>query len=143
MLAAVMGYEQWRAGGLRMKPAGSAHTLFVRQDGPVDGAPITLLHGFPTSSHDWAPVLPFLVGMQFRVTTFDFLGFGASDKPRRHRYSLLEQADLVEAVWASLGIVRTDLVAHDYGVSVAQELLARDGSRITSMQWLNGGLLPR
>lgn len=36
----------------------------------------------------------------------------------------------------------TALVAHDYGVSVGQELLARDPARITSMTWLNGGLLP-
>ena len=55
----------------------------------------------------------------------DFLGFGASDKPADHDYSLLEQADLVEALWAQEGVDETALVAHDYAVSVAQELLAR------------------
>jgi pimeloyl-ACP methyl ester carboxylesterase len=45
-------------------------------------------------------------------------------------------------VWDLLGIGPTALVAHDYGVSVAQELLARDADRITSMTWLNGGLYP-
>ena len=53
------------------------------------------------------------------------LGFGASSKPREHRYSLLEQADLVEALWGREGIESTVVVAHDYSVSVAQELLAR------------------
>ncbi|WP_328396462.1 alpha/beta hydrolase [Streptomyces sp. NBC_00390] len=133
---------QWFAGGTRVAVRGraGAHTLFVRQDGPADGAPVTLVHGFPTSSHDWSPLVPGLARLGFRVTTFDLLGFGHSDKPRRHRYSLLEQADLVEDLWRRLGIGDTALVAHDYGVSVAQELLARTPRRITRTAWLNGGL---
>ena len=48
----------------------------------------------------------------------------------------------MQAVWRDLGIERTALVAHDYGVSVAQELLSRDPGRIESMAWLNGGMFP-
>ncbi|MBB5914964.1 pimeloyl-ACP methyl ester carboxylesterase [Nocardia transvalensis] len=129
---------EWIAGGAYVEVDG--HRLFHRQDGPEDGRPVTLLHGYPTSSHDWAPVLPALVESGCRVTTLDFLGFGASAKPRGHDYRLTEQATLVEQVWSHLGIGETALVAHDYGVSVAQELLARDPDRITRMAWLNGGL---
>ncbi|MGY4961851.1 alpha/beta fold hydrolase [Streptomyces sp. 900105245] len=136
--------DRWAAGGSRTTVDGRTgrHTLFVRQDGPADGPPVTLVHGFPTSSHDWSPTVPRLAAHGYRVTTFDLLGFGHSDKPRRHTYSVLEQADLVEALWSGLGIGDTALVAHDYGVSVAQELLARDPARITRMAWLNGGLYP-
>jgi pimeloyl-ACP methyl ester carboxylesterase len=56
----------------------------------------------------------------------DFLGFGFSDKPRSHHYSLLEQADLVETVVADAGAGPIVLIAHDMGTSVATELLARD-----------------
>ncbi len=56
----------------------------------------------------------------------DFLGFGLSDKPRPHRYSLFEQADLVEQVVASRTSGPVVLAAHDMGTSVATELLARD-----------------
>jgi pimeloyl-ACP methyl ester carboxylesterase len=132
--------KEWLAGGSRVPVPGTEHTLFLRQDGPADGSPVTLLHGFPTSSHDWADVLPFLAA--HRVTTLDFLGFGDSDKPHPYDYTLQEQADLVEAIWRQSGITSTALVAHDYGVSVAQELLARAPERITSMVWLNGGLFP-
>ena len=118
------------------------HRIFHRQDGPADGRPITLLHGFPTSSHDWAALVPTLTGAGYRVTTLDFLGFGASDKPRDHRYSVREQADLVERLWERADIESTALIAHDYGVSVAQELLARDAKRITAMTWMNGGIYP-
>lgn len=132
----------WLSGGNRTSLPGTPHKIFLRQNGLEDGSPVTLLHGFPTSSHDWAPVLRYLTDAGLRVTTLDFLGFGDSDKPRGHNYSLLEQADIVEAIWQQTGIGMTALVAHDYGVSVAQELLARDPARITSMSWLNGGLFP-
>lgn len=116
--------------------------MFVRYDGPPDGKPVSLLHGFPTSSHDWSPIVTRLAGAGCRVLSLDLLGFGESDKPRRHRYSVLEQADLVESAWETLGIGKTALVAHDYGVSVGQELLSRDPHRVVRMAWLNGGLYP-
>ena len=77
----------------------------------------------------------------------DFLGFGASEKPVDHAYSLHEQADLVEALWAAEGVGETALVAHDYGVSVAQELLARAGEgslrvELRGAHFMNGGLYP-
>jgi pimeloyl-ACP methyl ester carboxylesterase len=134
--------DSWISGGARRRVSGSSHRLFVRQDGPVHGKPVTLFHGFPSSSFDWAGVLPALTAVGYRVTTLDFLGYGSSDKPHPYAYSLLEQASLVQAVWGDLGIDRTALVAHDYGVSVAQELLSRDPGRIESMAWLNGGMFP-
>jgi len=134
--------DSWISGGCRRRISGSSHELFVRQDGPVDGKPVTLFHGFPASSFDWAGVVPDLTGAGYRVTTLDFLGYGSSDKPHPHNYSLMEQASLVQAVWGDLAIDRTALVAHDYGVSVAQELLCRDPGRIESMAWLNGGMFP-
>ncbi|MEV6113340.1 alpha/beta hydrolase [Streptomyces sp. NPDC052109] len=126
----------WTAGGTTVELNG--HRLFVRQDGA--GRPVTLVHGFPTSSHDWAMIVPELVAAGCRVTALDLLGFGQSAKPRHHHYSVHEQADLVEALWRHLEIGETALVAHDYGVSVAQELLARDPGRITRTALLNGGL---
>jgi pimeloyl-ACP methyl ester carboxylesterase len=77
----------------------------------------------------------------------DFLGFGASEKPQDHIYSLIEQADLIEALWDQAGIESTAIVAHDYGVSVAQELLARRaegalGVELISVTFLNGGVYP-
>jgi pimeloyl-ACP methyl ester carboxylesterase len=134
--------NSWISGGSRRRISGSPHELFVRQDGSVNGKPVTLFHGFPSSSFDWAGVLPALTGSGYRVTTLDFLGYGSSDKPYPYTYSLMEQASLVQAVWGDLGIDRTALIAHDYGVSVAQELLCRDSRRIESMAWLNGGMFP-
>lgn len=82
-----------------------------------------MLHGFPTSSHDWVRVLDALARRR-RVVLLDFLGFGLSAKPDQ-RYSLFEQADLVEGVAGELGLGEVDLASHDMGDSVAGEVLAR------------------
>jgi len=137
--------SEWWAGGERVTLAinGVDRNIFIRTDG--DGPIVTILHGYPSSSWDWVPVIS-LVGGRCRTVCFDFLGFGASDKPAEHGYSIDEQADVVDAVWAELGVTETILVAHDYGATVGQEMLARRadglGPLIHSSLWLNGGLYP-
>jgi pimeloyl-ACP methyl ester carboxylesterase len=138
--------ESWWSGGERVTLGlgGAERQVFVRRLG--GGTSMTLLHGFPSSSHDWAKVAPALAERHALLMP-DFLGFGASEKPRGHEYSLHEQADLVEALWAREGIDETRLVAHDYAVSVAQELLARraEGAldvELHAVHLLNGGLYP-
>jgi pimeloyl-ACP methyl ester carboxylesterase len=91
--------------------------------GDSAGSPLLVLHGFPTSSHDWVRVLAALARRR-RVVLLDFLGFGLSAKPDQ-RYSLFEQADLVEGVADELGLGEVDLASHDMGDSVAGEVLAR------------------
>ena len=126
-------------------PEGPPHRLFVVQEGPSDAPDLLLLHGFPTSSWDWVWVWPELT-RRFRCLAVDFLGFGFSDKPHPHSYSIFEQANLVCALLDERGIVTVDVLAHDYGDTVAQELIARDqkaGSpRLRSVSFLNGGLFP-
>lgn len=131
------GYEDWLAGGRRVRLPQLGREVFCRVDG--DGPLVTLVHGFPTSSYDWTPLLPYLHDRQ--VLSMDLLGFGDSDKPHGHRYDIVEQADLVEELWSVLGLSGGDLVVHDYGVSVGQELLAR-GLRPGRMGWLNGAVYP-
>ncbi|GAY13407.1 alpha/beta fold hydrolase [Mycobacterium sp. shizuoka-1] len=113
--------RQWQAGGRMLSTA--AGSVFVRSK-PGTGPAVLLLHGFPSSSYDYRDVTQRLGDRAW--LTLDFLGFGLSDKPRPHRYSLLEQADIVAAVVADVAPGPVVLLAHDMGTSVATELLARD-----------------
>ena len=138
--------EDWWASGQRVDVEldGARRAVFLRRTG--SGPTVTLLHGFPSSSHDWAKVAPALAERHALLMP-DFLGFGASEKPTNHDYSLHEQADLVEAVWEMEGVTATAIVAHDYAVSVTQELLARraEGTLavdLVAIHLLNGGLYP-
>jgi pimeloyl-ACP methyl ester carboxylesterase len=142
----VTTFDDWLAGGGRRAVSVSSGTwnIFTRTDGAGDWC--TLLHGFPTSSFDWHAIWDRLCARR-RLLAFDLLGFGDSDKPPDHTYSIAEQADITEAIWRLQGIRRTALVVHDYGVSVGQELLARLaegtlGVDVPVVVFLNGGLYP-
>ena len=109
------------------------------------GRPLLLIHGYPTSSWDWHCIWDRLAEER-RLIACDMLGFGLSSKPRSG-YSIHRQADLQEALLAELDVRDFDVLAHDYGVSVGQELLARrnegSGARgLGRIAFLNGGLFP-
>lgn len=135
--------DDWRAQGQGFTFKGHAIRYWVA--GAVDAEPLLLIHGFPTASWDWHRLWQALA-QRYRVIACDMLGFGYSAKPRRHAYSLLEQADLQQALLAQLGITGpVHVLAHDYGDSVAQELLARHHEgriQLASCVFLNGGLFP-
>ncbi|XP_075455474.1 mesoderm-specific transcript homolog protein isoform X3 [Ascaphus truei] len=101
---------------------------------------VILLHGFPTSSYDWYKIWDGLTQRFHRVIAPDFLGFGFSDKP----------ASIVEALTRHLGLTdqKVNLLSHDYGDTVAQELLHRYEHKraghinIGSLCLSNGGIFP-
>lgn len=138
--------EDWRQAGRHFPYHG--HDIFYRRDGR--GPALVLIHGFPTASHDWHRIWPALTA-RFEVIAPDMIGFGFSAKPADYAYSLRDQATLHEQLLRAMGIEEFHILAHDYGVSVTQELMAREqaraaggepGPRILSVALLNGGLFP-
>jgi pimeloyl-ACP methyl ester carboxylesterase len=113
-----------RAGSVFVRSAPGVTNSRVAPLLPSGTPTLLLLHGFPSSSYDFKDVVQRLGDRAW--LTLDFLGFGLSDKPRPHRYSLLEQADIVQDVVTEIGVGPVVLLAHDMGTSVATELLARD-----------------
>jgi len=113
--------RRWRDEGTTEEVLG--RELFVwRREG--DGPLLLFLHGFPSASYDWRQLLE--LRPEPRALAFDFLGFGLSEKPRDHVYTLAWQADAAEELVRRAGSPPVFLVAHDMGTSVATELMARD-----------------
>lgn len=136
--------QAWRDRGEYHQLCG--YNIFVIDEGSEQLPVILLLHGFPTSSWDWQPVWAELK-KNYRLVALDMLGFGFSDKPNHRNYTIHGQADIVEALIASKNLSTFHVLAHDYGDTVAQELLARqlDGNgqgHWLSCCFLNGGLFP-
>jgi pimeloyl-ACP methyl ester carboxylesterase len=117
-----MSIDEWRARGRSVSTA-NGEVFTVEEPGQGSGDPVLVLHGFPTCSYDWEPVLPVLAS-RGRVVLFDFPGYGLSTKKDR-AYSLFDQADTVEELAGHLGLTSVVLVSHDMGDSVGGELLAR------------------
>lgn len=141
--------QQWRAAGRAHVHRGQEFFWTEQARAPGADTALLLIHGFPTSSWDWHKVWDALGARFPRVIAADMMGFGFSSKPSDYPYSILDQADLLEGLLAHLGVKRIHLLAHDYGDTVAQELLARHLERaagaapeILSGVLLNGGLFP-
>lgn len=133
---------RWQTSGKWFNYGG--HAVFSQMGG--EGEAIVLLHGFPTASWDWHRLWPFVVP-HYRVFALDMMGFGFSDKPPDYPYSITDQADLHQGWLEKMGIGRIHILAHDYGCSVAQELIARAhegdlGFSIASVCFLNGAIFP-
>lgn len=141
-----MRTEDWQARGQQVNLLG--YDIFYI-DEASRGEPwgtILLIHGFPSASWDWWKIWPTL-NRHYRLVALDMLGFGFSAKPCPHDYRIKEQADLCEALVHHLALDEFHVLAHDYGDTVAQELLARQNSATGAGNWLsclflNGGLFP-
>ncbi len=138
----MVDYRIWYRHGEHLKVGD--HQIFVKENMTGDKPVIFFLHGFPTSCYDWYKIWPKL-HKTYDLLAFDFLGFGYSDKPYPYDYSLIEQTDIAESILQQKGIKSCYLLAHDYGVSVAQEMIARRMSdstlpTIQKLMLLNGGL---
>ncbi len=99
------------------------HNIFTIDQGNSKEV-LLILHGYPTSSFDYYKVIDQLSN-SYRVIIHDHLGFGFSDKPYDASYSLKHQADRALSLWKKLNIKEATLLAHDYGTSVATEIIAR------------------
>jgi pimeloyl-ACP methyl ester carboxylesterase len=134
--------QRWREDGAIEEVLG--RKLFVRRRGG-GGVLLLLLHGFPSSSYDWRPLLE-LRPRGEATLCFDFLGFGLSEKPRDHEYTLAWQADAAEELVRRAGSPPVFIVGHDMGTSVATELMARDlrgelGMNMAGVLLFNGSML--
>ena len=132
----------WEQGGATIRLLG--RRIFTRTAIAWDRKPLLLIHGYPTSSYDWHALWAPLAE-RYSLFTLDMLGFGLSEKPRGARYTIELQADYCQALLAEHEVSSVHVLAHDYGDTVAQELLARDRegrSRLRSVAFLNGGLFP-
>ncbi|WP_440110141.1 alpha/beta fold hydrolase [Acidovorax sp. BL-A-41-H1] len=135
--------RRWQAQGSTV--ALGRHRLFVAQAGH-QGSVVLLIHGYPTSSYDWH-LLWEPLATSHRLIAPDLLGMGFSDKPADHAYGIENYADLLDALLDRFDVRQLHIVAHDLGVSVAQEMLARrqttsSSQRVLSLTLLNGGVCP-
>ena len=87
------------------------HRIYTREY-PGQEPAILLLHGFPDDLHLYDRLLPHLNPPR-RVITFDFLGWGGSDKPTGYPYTAANQTGDLDAVISQLGLDQVTVVVHD------------------------------
>lgn len=105
------------------------------------GAPVLLLHGWPTSSLLWREVMPRLAPLG-RILAPDLPGFGETERRPSASYSLDPQAKAVDAFLGALGIERLALVLHDLGGPIGLLWAVRNAGRVERLAVLNTLLYP-
>ena len=112
--------------------------VFYREAGPSDGKVLLLLHGFPSSSRQYARLMDAL-GTRYRLIAPDYPGFGYSDAPRAASeggdfvYSFDHLADVVEKLCIALKLEQFALYMFDFGGPVGMRIAERHPEWITGL----------
>lgn len=138
-----MNLENWRQSGNYFDFNGNK--IFYRLSEKSDEI-LLCLHGFPSASFDYHKIWDEL-NEKFSVLAFDMIGYGFSAKPSNFDYTTFQQVDVMQALLEHLQIKKVHILAHDYGNTITQELLARIEEKrvnfkIKSICLLNGALFP-
>lgn len=98
--------------------------VFYRETGPHGALPVLLLHGFPSSSHQYRRLMDAL-GDRHRLIAPDYPGFGHTETPSEFTYSFDRLADVLEGFVERLGLTRFVVYAFDFGGPVGLRLATR------------------
>ena len=111
------------------------HRIYVREY-PGTEPTIILMHGFPDNLHLYDRLVPHLSPPR-RVVVFDFLGWGASDKPPGYPYAASSQVGDLDAVVTQLRLQQVTLVAHDASGPPAIDWALSQPERVAGLVLLN------
>jgi len=110
------------------------HKIFYREAGPAQAPAVLLLHGFPSSSHQFRDLIPLLAG-RYRVVAPDLPGFGFSDAPDRAKfaYTFDNLAKVIDGFTRAVGLARYAIYVFDYGAPVGFRLALAHPERVTAI----------
>ena len=94
-------------------------SLHYVAEGPADGEPVLLLHGFPQSSYEWRYQLKALAEAGYRAVAPDLRGYNLSDRPEGiENYRMQHLIGDVGAFYQAFGWSSANLVVHDWGGAI-------------------------
>lgn len=112
-------------------------SIFYREAGDPGRPTILLLHGFPTSSHQFRNLIPLLAD-RYHVVAPDLPGFGFTTAPEGFDYSFAQLAETMAAFTDAIGLARYAIYIFDYGAPVGLRLALARPDAITAIVSQNG-----
>jgi pimeloyl-ACP methyl ester carboxylesterase len=112
----------------------------VSIEGPADGRPVLLMHGWPDSHRLWRHQVTALVDAGYRTIAPDLRGFGDSDKPTEvEAYKVAHTVADMIAVLDACDVTSAAVVAHDWGALAGWGLAAYAPDRVERYAALSVG----
>lgn len=113
--------------------------VFYREAGDPALPTLLLLHGYPSSSHQFRALIP-LLSDHFHLVAPDLPGFGFTEVPeaRRYVYSFDALGDTLAAFVDALELQRYALYVFDYGAPSGLRLALTWPERVTGLVSQNG-----
>ncbi len=114
-------------------------SIAYREAGNPKNPTIVLLHGFPTSSHQYRKVLAQLAD-EYHLIAPDYPGFGNSDFPPidQYEYTFDNIANTINTFLEEKGIDSYAIMIQDYGAPIGFRLATAHPERITAIINQNG-----
>jgi pimeloyl-ACP methyl ester carboxylesterase len=108
--------------------------IFYREAGPADAPTVFMLHGFPSSSRMWEPLLPLLAD-NYHIVAPDYPGFGNSSAPApsSFEYTFDNLTKVMDELTMKLGIKSYVLFMQDYGGPVGFRLALAHPERVRAI----------
>jgi pimeloyl-ACP methyl ester carboxylesterase len=120
------------------------HSNYVTVDGyrmhylvGGSGRPLLLVHGLGSRGEDWANLIPQLIHSGNHVYALDLLGYGDSDQPRDARYSISQQAAMVEGFLDSQHLQQVDMAGWSMGGWIAMQVALQKPQRVRRLVLLD------
>ncbi len=113
---------------------------YYMDEGPVDGEPVILVHGWDCSSYWWHSATEALNKAGYRTISYDYRGHGFTDDPVKDEYNVQTLAEDLAALSDHLGLKKFHLLAFSVGALVATAYAARQPDKVASIAFFNYGL---
>ncbi|MGB3810818.1 MAG: alpha/beta hydrolase [Parvibaculum sp.] len=121
--------------------------MAVYEQGPKDGVPVVMCHGFPELAYSWRHQIPALAGAGFRAIAPDQRGYGNTGGPKGEDavplYDIAHLTDDLAGMLDALELDKAVFAGHDWGGMVVWQMALRHPDRVAGVIGVNTPFIPR
>lgn len=121
--------------------------MAVYEQGPKNGVPVVMCHGFPEIAYSWRHQLPAIAGAGFRAIAPDMRGYGYTGGPKGKDavplYDVAHLTDDLAGLLDALGLDKAIFAGHDWGGIVVWQMALRHPDRVAGVIGVNTPFMPR